>query len=78
MPIDFTALETELQHQLDERPYLTLAAIAALGWTLGRRRPWSALIALAGVGIRSAIASGLESALRESRESNRSGSRMRE
>jgi hypothetical protein len=77
MPIDFAALESELQHQLDERPYVTLAAIAAVGWTLGRRRPWSALIALASVGIRSAIASGLESALRESREASRSGSRMR-
>lgn len=65
MAVELGAIGAELEEQLNERPYLTLAAVAGLGWILGRRRPWGALLALAGMGVRTALASALDSALRE-------------
>jgi len=63
--VELGAIGAELEEQLNEHPYMTLAAVAGIGWILGRTRPWGALLALAGMGVRTALASALESALRE-------------
>jgi hypothetical protein len=63
--IELGAIEAGLEEQLNERPYMTLAAVAGIGWILGRTRPWGALLALAGVGVRTVLASALENALSE-------------
>lgn len=65
MNVELGAIEAELEEQLNEHPYVTLAAVAGIGWILGRKRPWGGLLALAGLGIRTALASAVESALRE-------------
>lgn len=65
MAVELAAIEAELEEQLYEHPYMTLAAVAGIGWILGRTRPWGALLALAGVGLRTALMSAVESALRE-------------
>lgn len=51
MTSDLANLGADLQKRLDARPYATLAAIAALGWIVGRRRTWSAFVALAAIGL---------------------------
>ena len=51
MARDLSSLGADLQKRLDERPYATLAAIAALGWIVGRRRLWSPFVALAATGL---------------------------
>lgn len=51
MARDLSSLGADLQKRLDERPYVTLAAIAALGWIVGRRRLWSGFVALTAIGL---------------------------
>ncbi len=51
MASDLATLGADLQKRLDARPYVTLAAIAALGWIVGRRRTWSAFGALVALGL---------------------------
>ena len=51
----------ELRWQLRERPYWTTAAIVGVGWILGRSLPLRAVLAVAGIGARTAISAALES-----------------
>ncbi len=53
----------ELRTQLRERPYWTAAAIVGVGWILGRSLPLRAVLAVAGIGARTALAAALEGAV---------------
>ena len=61
--MDIEAMRSELRRQLRERPYWTSAVFVGLGWVLGRTLPLRAVVAVAGLGARTAIASKLESAV---------------
>ena len=50
----------ELRTQLRERPYWTTAAIFGVGWLIGRSFPLRAVLAVAGIGARAAMAVALE------------------
>jgi hypothetical protein len=54
-----------LREQLRERPYWTTAAIVGVGWILGRSLPLGALLTVAGIGARAAVASALENVVRD-------------
>jgi hypothetical protein len=55
----------ELEQELRARPYRTLAGLVGAGWLLGRVVSTPALLALAGVGVRVALATVLVEAARE-------------
>lgn len=57
-------LVADLRQNFRERPYWTTAAIVGVGWILGRSLPLRALIAVAGIGARAAVATALEDAFR--------------
>jgi endonuclease/exonuclease/phosphatase family metal-dependent hydrolase len=57
------SLRAELQRQLRERPYWTSAMFVGLGWVIGRTLPLRAVLAVAGLGARTALAARLESAV---------------
>jgi hypothetical protein len=63
--LDHELIVGELREQLRARPYLTLAGLVGVGWILGRGVPLRALLALAGVGARAAVATALEGAVRK-------------
>ena len=50
----------ELRTQLRERPYWTTAALVGVGWILGRSLPLRAVLAVAGIGARAAMATAIE------------------
>jgi hypothetical protein len=50
--------------QLRARPYWTTAAIVGVGWILGRSVPVGAVLAMAGVGARAAMALAIEDVAR--------------
>ena len=54
-----------LREQLRERPYWTTAAFVGVGWILGRSLPLGALLTVAGIGARAAVASALENVVRD-------------
>jgi lauroyl/myristoyl acyltransferase len=58
-------LVADLRRNFRERPYWTTAAIVGVGWILGRSLPLRALIAVAGIGARAAVATALEDAVRD-------------
>jgi hypothetical protein len=53
----------ELRTQLRERPYWTTAALIGVGWILGRSLPLRAVLAVAGIGARAAVATAIEDAI---------------
>jgi len=58
--MDPQRIAEELRTQLRERPYLTTAAFVGVGWILGRSLPLRAVLAVAGIGARAAMAGALE------------------
>jgi len=58
--MELQRLTDELRQQFRERPYWTTAAVVGVGWILGRSLPLRALIAVAGIGARAAMATALE------------------
>jgi len=58
--LDPQRMAEELRTQLRERPYWTTAAIFGVGWILGRSLPLRAVLAVAGIGARTALAAALE------------------
>ena len=58
--MDPQRIAEELRSQLRERPYWTIAAIVGVGWVLGRSLPPRAVLAVAGIGVRAAMAAALE------------------
>jgi lauroyl/myristoyl acyltransferase len=56
----FEQLESELRRQFRERPYWTTGLLVGAGWVLGRTLPVSSLLAIAGLGARTAVFSSLE------------------
>ncbi len=58
-------LIADLRQNFRERPYWTTAAIVGVGWILGRSLPLRALIAVAGIGARAAVATALEDVVRD-------------
>jgi len=58
--MDPQRIAEELRTQLRERPYWTTAAIVGVGWVLGRSLPLRAVLAVAGIGARTAMAVALE------------------
>ena len=58
--MDPQRMAEELRTQLRERPYWTTAAIFGVGWILGRSLPLRAVLAVAGIGARTALAAALE------------------
>lgn len=54
-----------LRDQLRERPYWTAAALVGAGWILGRSLPLRVLVTAAGLGVRVAVATALENAVRD-------------
>ena len=58
--MDPQRIAEELRTQLRERPYWTTAAIVGVGWILGRSLPLRAVLAVAGIGARAALAAALE------------------
>jgi lauroyl/myristoyl acyltransferase len=59
------AIVASLRENLRERPYWTTAAFVGVGWLLGRSLPLRAVLAVAGIGARAAVASALEDAVRQ-------------
>ena len=59
------AIVTSLRENLRERPYWTTAAFVGVGWILGRSLPLRAVLAVAGIGARAAVASALEDVVRQ-------------
>lgn len=55
--------EAELRRQLRERPYWTSAMAFGVGWFIGRTLPAGALIAVAGLGARTALLASVENAV---------------
>jgi hypothetical protein len=64
MNMDTQRFTKELVSQLRARPYGTLAAIAGVGWILGRAVPLRAVLAMAGVGARAAMTVAIEDVAR--------------
>jgi len=62
--MDPQRLVADLRRNFRERPYWTTAAVVGVGWILGRSLPLRALIAVAGIGARAAVATALEDAFR--------------
>ena len=62
--MDTQRIKAELVSQLRARPYGTLAAIVGVGWILGRSLPVRAVLAMAGVGARAAMAVAIEDVAR--------------
>jgi hypothetical protein len=62
--MEYEKLVDELIVQLRRRPYATLACVLGVGWLIGRTIPLRGVVALAGVGARAALSSGLDSAVR--------------
>ena len=58
-------LASGLREQLRDRPYWTTAAFVGVGWILGRSLPLGALLTVAGIGARAAVASALENVVRD-------------
>ena len=58
--MDPQRIAEELRSQLRERPYWTTGALVAVGWVLGRSLPLRAVLAVAGIGARAALAAALE------------------
>lgn len=58
--MDPRRIAEELRLQLRERPYWTTAAIVGVGWILGRSLPLRAVLTVAGIGARVAMAAALE------------------
>jgi len=59
--VDLLRLADEVRSQVRERPYWTTAAFVGVGWILGRSRlPLRAVLAVAGIGARAAMAAALE------------------
>lgn len=59
--MDLLRLADEVRSQVRERPYWTTAAFVGVGWILGRSRlPLRAVLAVAGIGARAAMAAALE------------------
>lgn len=63
--MDPQQIRASLREQLRERPYWTTGALVAVGWVLGRSLPVRALIAVAGIGARAAVASAIEDVVRD-------------
>jgi hypothetical protein len=63
--MDAESIYGEVTEQLRLRPYATLAGLVGLGWILGRSVPLRALVAVAGVGARAAVATAVERNVRE-------------
>jgi len=63
--VDFQRLAEEVRSQVRERPYWTTAAFVGVGWIIGRTLPLRAVLAMAGIGARAAMASALEHAVIE-------------
>ena len=61
--MDPQRLLEELRSQLQEHPYATTAAFVGVGWILGRSLPLRAVLAVAGIGARAAMAAALEGAI---------------
>jgi hypothetical protein len=62
--LDRASLTRELRSQLEARPYLTIGALFGLGLLAGRRLPLRALLPIAGLGARMALATALEAAIK--------------
>jgi hypothetical protein len=62
--MEASELAAELRTQFRERPYWTTAAFVGVGWILGRSLPLGALMTVAGIGARVAVATALENAVR--------------
>jgi hypothetical protein len=62
--MDTQRFTKELISHLRERPYATLAALVGVGWVLGRAVPLRAVLAMAGVGARTAMTVALEDVAR--------------
>jgi lauroyl/myristoyl acyltransferase len=58
--MDPQRIAEELRTQLRERPYWTAAAIVGIGWILGRSLPLRAVLTVAGIGARAAMATAIE------------------
>ncbi len=58
--MDPQRIEAELRTQLRERPYWTAAAMVGVGWIVGRSLPLRAVLAVAGIGARAALAAALQ------------------
>jgi hypothetical protein len=68
--VDLQRLAAEVRSQVRERPYWTTAAFFGVGWILGRSRmPLRAVLAVAGIGARAAIAAAFEDVVFESMRS---------
>lgn len=63
--LDGATVAGELFDQLRSRPYITLAGLVGVGWVLGRGVPLRALVAIAGVGARAAVATAFERGVRD-------------
>lgn len=63
--METTEFASSLREQLRERPYWTTAAIVGVGWILGRSLPLGAVLTVAGIGARAAVASALENVVRD-------------
>ena len=63
--MDLQRLAEEVRTQLRERPYSTTAVFVGVGWILGRSLPLRAMLAVAGIGARAAMAAALEHAVIE-------------
>lgn len=63
--MDPTRWVAELRQSFRDRPYWTTAAIVGVGWMLGRSLPLRAVIAVAGIGARAAVATALEDVVRD-------------
>ena len=61
--MDFQRLAEEVRSQVRERPYWTTAAFVGVGWIIGRTLPLRAVLAVAGIGARAAMAAALENAV---------------
>jgi hypothetical protein len=61
--MDVESMRSELRKQFRERPYWTGAVFVGLGWVVGRTLPLRAVLAVAGLGARTALAAKLESAV---------------
>jgi hypothetical protein len=62
--MDTQRLKTELVRQLRARPYWTTAGVFCVGWVLGRTLPLRAVLAMAGIGARAAVAVAIEEVAR--------------
>jgi len=58
--MDPRRIAVELRVQLRERPYWTTAALIGVGWILGRSLPLRAVLTVASIGARTAVAAALE------------------